>query len=50
MTCEDISSNPTEVHGQTLDWVKGDDIRPYLADPEHVADTVLSNIVGYGSL
>ena len=50
LTCDDISSNPTEVHGQTLDWVKGGDIRPYLVDPEYVADMVLTNIVGYGDL
>lgn len=44
LTCDDIESNPTEVHGQTLDWVKGGDIRPYLPDPDYVADTVLSTI------
>lgn len=44
LTCDDIESNPTEVHGQTLDWVKGGDIRPYLPDPDYVASTILSTI------
>ena len=41
LTCDDISSNPTEVHGATLDWVKGGDIRPYLPDPEDVVEQAL---------
>jgi hypothetical protein len=41
LTCDDISSNPTEVHGATLDWVKDGDIRPYLPDPEDVIKEAL---------
>ena len=37
LTCDDIDSNPTQVHGQTIDWVKGGDIVPYLPNPKDVA-------------
>ncbi len=44
LTCDDIGSNPTEVHGQTLDWVKGDDIRPYLPDPIKVVGAAIGTL------
>jgi hypothetical protein len=44
LTCDDISSNPTEVHGATLDWVKDGDIRPYLPDPEQVIKAALDTL------
>ena len=45
LTCDDISSNPTEVHGATLDWVKDGDIRPYLPDPEDVVEQALKLVI-----
>ena len=44
LTCDDIESNPTEVHGQTLDWVKGGDIRPYLPDPIKVVGAAVGTL------
>lgn len=39
LTCEAINSTPTEVHGQTIDWVKGD-IMDYLPDVDDVVAKV----------
>lgn len=39
LTCDRIDSNPTQVHGQTIDWVEGD-ISDYLPEIAEVVETV----------
>jgi hypothetical protein len=42
LTVDDICNLPTEAHGQTIDWIKGGDIVPYLPEPESVVETAVS--------
>jgi len=39
LTCDAIDSTPTQIHGQTIDYVVGD-IQEYLEDPGRVAEVV----------
>jgi ADP-heptose:LPS heptosyltransferase len=41
LTCDDIDSTPTQVNGQTIDWVKGGDIMPYLPNAVDVVNRAL---------
>lgn len=41
LLCEDIPSLPTELDGQTVDWIPGGDISKYLPDPKSVTSSLL---------
>jgi len=45
---DDIDSTPTQVHGQTIDKVRGD-ILDYLPDPDTVAESVAKAMAGTGA-